>query len=64
MEYLNTFQYYGELVKNDEYIYKRGAANVLFIGGWSLYLAVRLEQALKTIEKQKREIAQMVLPPF
>jgi hypothetical protein len=37
---------------------------VLLIGSWSLYLAVRLEQALKTIEKQKRKIAQMVLPPF
>jgi hypothetical protein len=37
---------------------------ILFIGSYSLYLAVRLEQALKTIEKQKREIAQLVLPPF
>jgi hypothetical protein len=38
--------------------------SVLFIGSWSLYLAVMLDRANKLIEKQKREIAQMVLPPF
>jgi hypothetical protein len=37
MEYLNKFQYYGQLVENDLYIYKKGATNVLFIGGCRSY---------------------------
>ena len=41
------------------------ALGVIFLSGaYSLYLAVMLDRALKLIEKQKREIAQMVLPPF
>ena len=37
---------------------------ILISGAYSLYLAVMLDKALKIIEKQKREIAQLVLPPF
>jgi hypothetical protein len=37
---------------------------ILFSGAYSLYLAVMLDRALKLIEKQKQEIARLVLPPF
>lgn len=37
---------------------------ILLSGAYSLYLAVMLDKSLKIIEKQKREIARLVLPPF
>ena len=38
--------------------------SVLFIGAWSISLAVMLEKSRKTIEQQKRLIAELVKPPF
>ena len=50
MNYLNKFQYYGELVKDDVYIYKKGAANVLFLGGCRSYAyAIYFEEICKYI---------------
>ena len=37
---------------------------ILLSGAYSLYLAVMLDRATKIIEKQKREMARLVLPPF
>ena len=37
---------------------------ILLSGAYSLYLAVMLDKATKLIEKQKREMARLVLPPF
>jgi hypothetical protein len=37
---------------------------VLLIGSYAVVLAVMLDKANKLIEKQKAEIARMVLPPF
>ena len=37
---------------------------ILLSGAYSIYLAVMLDRALKLIEKQKNEIARLVLPPF
>ena len=37
---------------------------ILAIGGYSLFLAVMLDRAMKLIKEQKAEIARMVLPPF
>jgi len=37
---------------------------ILLSGAYSIYLAVMLDRALKLIEKQKQEIARLVLPPF
>ena len=37
---------------------------ILLSGAYSLYLAVMPDKATKLIEKQKREMARLVLPPF
>ena len=37
MSYLNKFQHFESLVKNDVYIYKKGATNILFLGGCRSY---------------------------
>lgn len=37
---------------------------ILLSGAYSVYLAVMLDRAAKLIEKQKAEIARLVLPPF
>ena len=41
------------------------ALGIIFaVGAYTFYLAVMLDRALKLIEKQKQEIARLVLPPF
>jgi hypothetical protein len=37
---------------------------IFAVGAYTFYLAVMLDRALKIIEKQKQEIARLVLPPF
>ena len=37
---------------------------ILLSGAYSVYLAVMLDRATKLLEKQKREMARLVLPPF
>jgi hypothetical protein len=39
-------------------------ASVLFVGSWSLFLAVELDKAKAEIRRQKAQIAKMVEPPF
>jgi hypothetical protein len=37
---------------------------VLFVGSWSIFLAVKLDKARAEIQRQKAQIAKMVEPPF
>jgi hypothetical protein len=39
-------------------------ASVLFVGSWSIFLAVELDKARAEIQRQKAQIAKMVEPPF
>ena len=51
------------MTKEETFFYV--ALGVIFLSGaYSLYLAVMLDKSLKLIEKQKQEIARLVLPPF
>ena len=51
------------MTKGDTFFYV-ALSLILLSGAYSLYLAVMLDRALKLIEKQKQEIARLVLPPF
>jgi hypothetical protein len=51
------------MTKGETFFYV--AIGIIFLSGaYSVYLAVMLDRALKLIEKQKQEIARLVLPPF
>jgi len=50
MDYSKKFIYFNELVQNDVYIYKKGAANILFIGGCRSYAyAIYFEEICKYV---------------
>lgn len=50
MNYSKKFIYFNELVQNDIYVYKKGASNVLFIGGCRSYAyAIYFEEICKYV---------------
>jgi hypothetical protein len=50
MNYSKKFIYFNELVQNDIYVYKKGAANVLFIGACRSYVyAIYFEEICKYV---------------
>jgi len=54
MNYLDKMVYYNELTKNDIYVHKNGAQNILFIGGCrSFVYAIFLEKICRTNEYLK-----------
>jgi K+-transporting ATPase A subunit len=49
---------------NEQIFFYVAIGSIVLIGSYAVVLAVMLDKASKLIEKQKAEIARMVLPPF
>jgi len=49
--------------KGEIFVYVALSA-VILIGSYAIFLAVMLDKAWKEVEKLKKEMSRMVLPPF